>query len=116
MLAEEIGLNALRAKGMRRCAPSEEIAPPPRAKLCTHTHKFVDARKSVCMITHMQSRVVISKIEAAGWVQVRSRGSHRQFKHPTLPGLVTVPHPKKDLPTGTLRSIERQSGVTLVEE
>jgi predicted RNA binding protein YcfA (HicA-like mRNA interferase family) len=61
----------------------------------------------------MNSREVISALLAAGWVEVARRGSHAQFKHPTKPGRVTVPHPKRDLPVGTLRSIERQSGLTL---
>jgi len=61
----------------------------------------------------MDSRSVISKIEADGWYQVSQRGSHVQFKHPTKPGKATVPHPKKDLPPGTLKSIERQTGVKL---
>jgi predicted RNA binding protein YcfA (HicA-like mRNA interferase family) len=61
----------------------------------------------------MNSREVIARLEADGWRQVRARGSHRQFRHATKPGLVTVPHPKRDLPLGTLRSIERQSGVSL---
>ena len=38
--------------------------------------------------------------------------SHCQFRHPNSPMLVTVPHPKRDLPIGTLRSIERASGLT----
>ncbi|HEY3800709.1 MAG TPA: type II toxin-antitoxin system HicA family toxin [Caulobacteraceae bacterium] len=59
----------------------------------------------------MDSREVIRRLEANGWVEVRQRGSHKQFKHPTRPGVVTVPSPKKDLPRGTLRSIERASGV-----
>ncbi|ENZ81367.1 MULTISPECIES: type II toxin-antitoxin system HicA family toxin [Caulobacter] len=61
----------------------------------------------------MNSREVISALEADGWVEVARRGSHAQFKHPTKPGRVTVPHPKRDLPLGTLRSIERQSGLIL---
>ena len=36
-----------------------------------------------------------------------------QLKHPTKPGLVTLPHPKRDLPNGTLRSIEKQAGLVL---
>lgn len=40
-------------------------------------------------------------------------GSYVQLKHPTKPGRVTVPHPIKDLPLGTLRSIEHQSGLKL---
>ncbi len=64
----------------------------------------------------MDSRKVIRKLEAAGWKLVRTKGSHRQFKHPTRPGRVTVPHPKRDLPIGTLKSIQRQAGIKLSEE
>jgi predicted RNA binding protein YcfA (HicA-like mRNA interferase family) len=56
---------------------------------------------------------VIRCIKAAGWLRVRTKGSHQHFKHPSRPGIVTVPHPKKDLPIGTLKSIERSSGVKL---
>jgi predicted RNA binding protein YcfA (HicA-like mRNA interferase family) len=52
-------------------------------------------------------------LEANGWRLVRTRGSHHAFHHSTKPGTVTVPHPKKDVPLGTLKSIEKQSGVKL---
>lgn len=61
----------------------------------------------------MDSRSIISALEADGWYQVGQKGSHRQFKHPTKPGRVTVPHPTKDMPKGTLRSIAKQAGLTL---
>jgi predicted RNA binding protein YcfA (HicA-like mRNA interferase family) len=61
----------------------------------------------------MDSRTVIARLRADGWKQVGQKGSHVQFKHPTKPGRVTVPHPVKDIPIGTLRSIEKQSGVKL---
>jgi predicted RNA binding protein YcfA (HicA-like mRNA interferase family) len=61
----------------------------------------------------VNSREIIRRIEQAGWVQVGSQGSHWQFKHPTRPGRVTVPYPARDLPIGTVRSIEKQSGVKL---
>ena len=61
----------------------------------------------------MDSRKVISALEADGWVKVAQRGSHVQLKHPSKPGRVTVPHPKRDLPVGTLRSIEKQAGLPL---
>lgn len=67
----------------------------------------------MCDKTHMNSRDIISALEADGWVQVAQKGSHKQFKHPTKAGRVTVPHPVKDMPIGTLVSIERQSGVKL---
>jgi predicted RNA binding protein YcfA (HicA-like mRNA interferase family) len=67
----------------------------------------------VCLNPHVNSRDIIRKIEADGWAMVRVNGSHHHFKHPIKLGVVTVPHPKKDIPMGTLKSIERQSGVSL---
>jgi predicted RNA binding protein YcfA (HicA-like mRNA interferase family) len=61
----------------------------------------------------MRSRDVIKRIEADGWYEVRQTGSHKQFRHPAKPGTVTVPHPKKEMPVGTLKSISKQSGVPL---
>ena len=61
----------------------------------------------------MNSREVIRKLEENGWREVAQRGSHKQFHHPDKAGRVTVPHPSRDIPIGTLRSIERQSGVSL---
>ena len=58
----------------------------------------------------MDSRTLIKILEADGWVLVAVRGSHHQFKHPTKPGRVTVPHPKKDLTKGTEVSILKQAG------
>ena len=61
----------------------------------------------------MNSRNVIKLLEADDWVLVAQKGSHQQFKHPAKPGRVTVPHPKTDIPMGTLRSIEKQSQLKL---
>lgn len=60
----------------------------------------------------MDSKAVIAALKAVGWVQVAQKGSHGQFRHPK-PGRVTVPHPRRDLPLGTLRSIEKQSKLKL---
>ncbi|MCC7167150.1 MAG: type II toxin-antitoxin system HicA family toxin [Rhodospirillales bacterium] len=57
------------------------------------------------------SRQLIRNLEQDGWYRVAQRGSHVQFKHPAKPGRVTVPHPKKDIPVGTLKSIARQAGL-----
>ncbi|MBC3376567.1 type II toxin-antitoxin system HicA family toxin [Pseudomonas sp. SWRI92] len=57
----------------------------------------------------MNSRFLIGQIVADGWYLVRIRGSHHHFKHPTKPGLVTVPHPKKDLLKKTAISILQQA-------
>jgi predicted RNA binding protein YcfA (HicA-like mRNA interferase family) len=48
-----------------------------------------------------------------GWFEVARAGSHKQFKHPVKPGRTTVPFPKKDIPIGTLKSIEKQAGIKL---
>jgi predicted RNA binding protein YcfA (HicA-like mRNA interferase family) len=61
----------------------------------------------------VNSRAIIKALESDGWVHRRTTGSHWHFRHPSKPGLVTVPHPKRDLPFGTVRAIERQSGVKL---
>ena len=54
---------------------------------------------------------IISMLEQNGWVEVNRAGSHRQFKHPTKKGKVSVNHPVKDMKIKTLKSIERQSGL-----
>lgn len=65
------------------------------------------------MHTHMNSRQIIKALEAEGWVHVATKGDHWQFKHPVIPGRVTVPHPNRDIAIGTLKSIEKQSRIKL---
>ncbi len=58
----------------------------------------------------MKVREVIALLEEDGWYLVKTKGSHRQFKHPTKPGKVTVSgKPSVDIPIGTLKSILRQA-------
>ena len=60
----------------------------------------------------MKVREVIRLLEDDGWFLVATRGSHRQYKHPTKPGRVTVAgKPSDDLAPGTLNSILKQSGL-----
>jgi predicted RNA binding protein YcfA (HicA-like mRNA interferase family) len=61
----------------------------------------------------MSSREVIRILLQNGWFEVAQSGSHKQFKHATKSGRVTVPHPKRDFPIGTLKSIEKQAGIRL---
>ena len=61
----------------------------------------------------MTSRDVLKQLKADGWFAVAKKGSHVQLKHPTKPGRVTVVHPVADFARGTLRSMEKQSGVRL---
>jgi len=60
----------------------------------------------------LKVRDTIKMIEADGWNQVATRGSHRQFKHPDKPGRVTIAgKPSDDLAPGTLNSILKQAGL-----
>ncbi len=59
----------------------------------------------------MNSKELIKLLEKAGWKLVRVKGSHHQFKHPKKAGVVTVPHPEKDLPLGTVKNILKLSGI-----
>ena len=55
---------------------------------------------------------ILKLIEADGWYLVVTRGSHRQYRHPSKPGRVTVAgKPSAVLPPGTERSILRQAGL-----
>ncbi len=55
-------------------------------------------------------RDIIKLIEAEGWYLVETKGSHRQYKHPVIPGRVTIAgHPNDDLAPGTLNSILKQA-------
>ncbi|MGH6835769.1 MAG: type II toxin-antitoxin system HicA family toxin [Methylocella sp.] len=49
----------------------------------------------------MNSRDVIHILEADGWFKVAQKGSHVQLKHPVKPGRVTVPHPSREIASGT---------------
>lgn len=58
----------------------------------------------------MKVREVIERLEGDGWFLVDTRGSHRQYKHPTKPGRVTVAgKPSDDLAPGTLNSIWKKA-------
>ena len=60
----------------------------------------------------MKVRDVIKRVEDDGWHLVRTRGSHRQFRHDKKRGTVTVAgHPNTDVPLPTLKSIWKQAGL-----
>lgn len=60
---------------------------------------------------HMSSSSLIKLIEADGWRLDRTKGSHHVFIHDIKKGIVVIPHPKKDVPTGTVNSILKQAGL-----
>ncbi len=59
----------------------------------------------------MKVSEVLTRLKDDGWRLATTKGSHRQFKHPTKPGRVTLAgKPSDDLPPGTLNSIFKQAG------
>ena len=61
----------------------------------------------------MNNRGGITKLQRDVWLEVAQSGSHKQFKHTVKTGRVTVLFPGRDLPKGTLKSIEKQAGLKL---
>ena len=62
----------------------------------------------------MKPREVEKRLKANGWVELPGgRTSHKHFKHQTRPGKVTVPYHPGDINPITLKSIEKQSGVSM---
>ena len=57
-------------------------------------------------------REAIRIVERDGWRLVRTRGSHRVFKHPDKPGIVVIAgNPGIDMPQGTLNDVLKQAGL-----
>lgn len=59
----------------------------------------------------MSSKALIKLLEQNGWVLVRKTGSHHTFKKEGIEHLITVPHPRKDVPKGLLKAILKQAGL-----
>lgn len=76
---------------------------------CSSSYSPLVGYTRVCIIKLINSKDVIKNLKSDGWFEVAGKGDHVKFKHATKPGHVLVPHPKKDLPIGTLRNIFRQA-------
>ncbi len=63
------------------------------------------------MIHTMNSADLIRELKKAGWQLNRVNGSHHIFTHTMRPGIVVVPHPKKDLGRGLVKAIRQQAGI-----
>lgn len=63
-------------------------------------------------IISVHSREIIKRLTDAGFVLVSSRGSHHKYRHPDGRMSIVV-HPRKDYPLGTIKAMERQTGVKL---
>lgn len=73
---------------------------------------MVDGSEPVRHRSTVKVRDLLRLLEADGWYLDRTRGSHHQYKHPSKPGVVTVPgNGGDDLAPGTLNSILKQAGL-----
>jgi predicted RNA binding protein YcfA (HicA-like mRNA interferase family) len=59
----------------------------------------------------MTSTDLVRALTRAGWTLSRVKGSHHVFTHPTRPGIVVVPHPRKELGMGLVKAIRQQAGI-----
>jgi predicted RNA binding protein YcfA (HicA-like mRNA interferase family) len=63
----------------------------------------------------MDSKTILKELQSHGWEFERSRGSHHIFRHPKDGRIAVVPHPKRDLPIGTVKALERATGLRLLK-
>ena len=56
------------------------------------------------------SRDIVARLKRDGFELVSVRGAHHKFAHRRSRRVVIVPHPRKDIPPGTVSSIYRQAG------
>lgn len=60
----------------------------------------------------MRFREVDKMLKKDGWYEVKQRGSHHQYLHPTKPGKVTVPeHAGKDIHPDIVKAVMKQAGL-----
>lgn len=69
------------------------------------------AHTLVGVIPTVHSKGLIRELKRAGWTEDRCVGSHPIFEHPTIPGHITLPHPKKELGKGLALKIMKQAGL-----
>ena len=63
------------------------------------------------MPKNYSSLELIKMVEADGWFKVSKSGSHLKFNHEKKPGIVVIPHPNKDIPTGTAQKVLKMAGI-----
>ncbi len=116
------GVEKLARANLQRRAMSRMLHTPVRVRVQISAMWLRDTRAHVLGVDVtavgglpllvVKVRDVIATLEADGWRLVRTKGSHRQFRHPTKPGTVTVAGKASiDVPTGTLASIWKQAGL-----
>ena len=70
-----------------------------------HTYEVL-----LSQVVERNSRKILARLLREGWDQAGISGSHHKFRHTISGKVIVVPHPKKDLPTGTARAIAKFAG------
>jgi predicted RNA binding protein YcfA (HicA-like mRNA interferase family) len=76
-----------------------------------HKTLYLDFSRRVVIITTMNSKQLIKRLEEDGWSLRGVKGSHHIFIHPSKPGHISVPHPKQELGVGLLHKLLKQAGL-----
>ena len=97
--------------GTPRLACHHGFRPPPGGWLDEGLLPTVLSMGRECVSYTMSSADLIRELKSAGWQLARVRGSHHVFTNPRRPGILVVPHPRKDLGSGLVRAILRQAGL-----
>ena len=109
----------MRIDSANKCAGADQPSPHPQSVLNLDDVQPVQSRTAsdrptlrLSVVSIAQVREAIKLIEADGWREVTTKGSHRQFKHPTKAGRVTIAgQPSDDLAPGTYNSILKQAAL-----
>lgn len=62
------------------------------------------------LVLERDSKKLLARLKREGWEVVKAEGSHHKLRHPKFKHPIILPHPKKDLPTGTVRQIYKSAG------
>jgi predicted RNA binding protein YcfA (HicA-like mRNA interferase family) len=98
---------------IRRAYQAAQAPPTGAAELLPLIEFRASRRRAVQpYVLAMKVRDAVRLLKSDGWLEVRARGSHRQFKHQLKRSCVTVPgKPSDDLAPGTFNSILKQAGL-----
>ena len=80
------------------------------ADLDIDTRSCVYLNKRNVLPKNYSSLELINIVESDGWFKISKNGSHLKFNHKVKTGIVVIPHPKKDIPTGTAHKILKMAG------
>ena len=75
------------------------------------THPKKSLNPLICIIHTINSAEIIKRLQDDGWGLRGVKGSHHVFTHPTKPGHISVPQPRKDLGIGLVNKLLKQAGL-----